>query len=64
MEKKSGLCLAMVLTASVRASFNPAYLIMAHKGIVIAVPHVRGGGEKELAPWPVINKASPTPGKI
>ncbi|MBS1734120.1 MAG: prolyl oligopeptidase family serine peptidase [Bacteroidetes bacterium] len=28
------------------AGFNPSYLLMAHKGIVIAVPHVRGGGEK------------------
>lgn len=28
------------------AGFNPNYLMMAHKGVVIAVPHVRGGGEK------------------
>ncbi len=28
------------------AGFNPNFLLMAHKGIVIAVPHVRGGGEK------------------
>ncbi|MEO7313249.1 MAG: prolyl oligopeptidase family serine peptidase [Chitinophagaceae bacterium] len=31
---------------SSNAQFNPLYLLMAHKGIVIAVPHVRGGGEK------------------
>lgn len=28
------------------AYFNPEYLLMAHKGVVIAVAHVRGGGEK------------------
>ena len=28
------------------AGFNPDFLLMAHKGIVIAIPHVRGGGEK------------------
>ncbi len=28
------------------AGFNPNFLLLAHKGIVIAVAHVRGGGEK------------------
>jgi prolyl oligopeptidase len=28
------------------AGFNPDFLLLAHKGIVIAIPHVRGGGEK------------------
>ena len=28
------------------AGFNPEYLLMAHKGIVVTVAHVRGGGEK------------------
>ena len=28
------------------AFFNPQYLSLAHKGIVIVIPHVRGGGEK------------------
>lgn len=28
------------------AGFNPEYLLLAHKGIVIIVAHVRGGGEK------------------
>lgn len=28
------------------AGFNPEYLMMASKGVVIAIPHVRGGGEK------------------
>jgi prolyl oligopeptidase len=28
------------------ANFNPYFLLLAHKGVVIAVPHVRGGGEK------------------
>lgn len=28
------------------AAFNPFFLYLAHKGIVIAVAHVRGGGEK------------------
>ncbi|MGG9961010.1 prolyl oligopeptidase family serine peptidase [Ferruginibacter sp. SUN106] len=28
------------------AGFNPDFLLLAHKGIVIAVAHVRGGGEK------------------
>ncbi|MEO5572743.1 MAG: prolyl oligopeptidase family serine peptidase [Bacteroidia bacterium] len=28
------------------AVFNPDYLLYAHKGIVVAVAHVRGGGEK------------------
>lgn len=31
---------------SSNAGFNPFYLLLAHKGIVIAVAHVRGGGEK------------------
>ncbi len=31
---------------SSQAFFNPQYLLLAHKGIVIAVAHVRGGGEK------------------
>ncbi len=28
------------------ANFNPGYLLMANKGMVIAIAHVRGGGEK------------------
>lgn len=28
------------------AGFNPYFLLLANKGIVIAIPHVRGGGEK------------------
>lgn len=28
------------------AGFNPTFLLLAHKGVVIAVAHVRGGGEK------------------
>jgi prolyl oligopeptidase len=28
------------------AGFDPFYLMMAHRGVVIAVAHVRGGGEK------------------
>ncbi|MFN8243649.1 MAG: prolyl oligopeptidase family serine peptidase [Ferruginibacter sp.] len=28
------------------AGFNPFYLLLAHKGIVITIAHVRGGGEK------------------
>lgn len=28
------------------AFFNPFFLLLAHKGIVLSVPHVRGGGEK------------------
>lgn len=31
---------------STSAAFNPYFLLLAHKNIVIAVAHVRGGGEK------------------
>ncbi len=31
---------------SATAGFNPYFLLLAHKGVVVTVAHVRGGGEK------------------